>query len=366
MTTLAEELTIAPLTVPAALDAADAADFLAYAELNRRVCAHDAGLPELAPSAQEMLPDWLDATDRLQLGFVARRQGRLVGVASMTLAQEDGSTTGESDVLIEPDAWSTAWGPRAAAALLAALEDEARRRGRTSLQTWTLHRPGSADRTLIPATGWGRVAATELSETLESAGYRLEQVERNSEFDLQGDTAGLEKRLASALASAGPDYRVVAWTLPTPPEHQDGYAQVLSRLATDVPSGDLAIDEERWDAARVRRRDRRFADSGQTVSVAAVQHVPTSALVAYNELVIGPDLTGVTHQFGTLVRKEHRGHRLGTIVKCANLLRWRSIAPASPKVSTFNAEENRPMLDINEALGFVPVSYTGAWQKRLS
>ena len=49
--------------------------------------------------------------------------------------------------------------------------------------------------------------------------------------DLQADAAPVQRMLDDALAVAGPDYRVVSWTLPTPPELRDGYAWVLSRAA---------------------------------------------------------------------------------------------------------------------------------------
>lgn len=354
-------ITIAPLHVPANLDDVDAAEFRLLGELGRQVCDEHVGLPDLSPSAAELLTSWQDPTDSLQLGFVARIDDRVVGMVTLAYAQENGAQTAEFDILVlEAHA-----GLGVEQALLARAEEDATSRGRSILQTWTLHRARDEERMLVPATGWGRIPATPLSDAIAAAGYTLEQVERNSEYDLRSDDEPVRRMLDEATAFAGADYRVRSWSMPTPPELRDGFAAVLARLSTDAPSGDMDFVAEQYDAERVTRREATLTGAGQLVSVVAVEHVPTGELVAYNELLIAADRSGVTHQFGTLVAAAHRGHRLGMIVKCANLLRWRELVPTSPVVSTFNAEENRPMLDINEAIGFVPVSYAGAWQKRL-
>lgn len=359
MTTVA--LTITPLVVPASLEDDDAAEFLAYGELNRRICDEAVGLPDLAPDAAQMLPAWHDHTDTRQTGFVARVGEQIAGIVSISYPQEEDAHSAEIDLLVPAEHW----GSGVEESLLARAEEDAAEQDRRVLQLWTLHRPEEAERMLVPRTGWGRIPSTPLAELVESRGFVLEQVERNSEFDLRADPAPLRAMLGEARSTAGPDYRVLQWMMPTPPELRDGFAAVLARLSTDAPSGDMDFVAEEWDADRVVRRETRLTAAGQTVSVVAVQHVPTGDLVAYNELLIGADRAGVTHQFGTLVSKDHRGHRLGTIVKCANLLHWREAMPDSPVVSTFNAEENRPMLNINEAVGFVPVSYAGAWQKKV-
>ena len=63
----------------------------------------------------------------------------------------------------------------------------------------------------------------------------------------------------------------------------------------------------------------------------------------------------VVYQWGTLVRPEHRGHRLGMATKVANL-RWvqREVS-GRDRVYTMNAEVNDQMIGINQALGFRPV-----------
>lgn len=352
--------TITPLVVPTSLSEQNAADFLAMVRIGNAQAEADAGIPDLTETAEEQLPDWHSQVDRTWVGHVAKREGEVIGASILMFANEESATSGNLDLVMDPRRWDRSL----AQALLDHAENEARSRGRSSLQAWTLHPVAKTAQMLVPQTGWGAIAPTKLSDLLAANGYMLEQVERNSERYLD-NTDGLAETLSDATAHAGSNYRLVTWTLPTPAHLREGYADVISRMATDAPSGALDIDEELWDAERIIRRDRKFAEAGRTVSVAAVEHVPSGRLVAYNELVVGEDRSAVTHQFGTLVVREHRGRRLGTIVKCANLLRWKNIAPHSPKVSTFNAEENRPMLNINEGIGFTPASYAAAWQKRL-
>jgi GNAT superfamily N-acetyltransferase len=361
-TTDAATLTIERIPVPASLDAPDAAPFLAMVRIGNALCRHDAGHDYFDQTAEEQLPAWQDQTDRLELGFTAERDGEFVGAATITVALEEGATAIEFDVMTDPDHW----GEGVEEGLLQAVEAEARALGRSVVQTWTLHRPDAPGERLASPSGFGSIPAEDRqTRFMLRNGYSFEQAERNSVFDLTGSFNVVERMLAEALEAAGPDYRIVAWLCPTPHEFKEGFAAVISRMSTDVPTGDIVWTEEKWDAQRVERRDRRLLEGGHTVSVVCVQHAPSGQLAAYNELVIAADHTAPTHQWGTLVVKEHRGRRLGTIVKCANLLRWRELMPESPRVSTFNAEENRHMLDINEAIGFVPASYAGAWKKVL-
>lgn len=362
MTDDTRTLTIERIVVPASLEEDHAGVIAAIERIGNAVAFYETGTDDLAETAEEILPMWLPQEDFRRAGFTATRDGRILGIGAI-LFMTEGTEAVEADIWVDPDHWGTG----IEEALLAAVEDEARRLGRLTVQSFTLHRPDTPGPRLEAPTGFGSIPADDRqARFMVDNGFVLSQVERNSAFDLRdGPYEHVEHLLARALEHAGPDYRLLEWTCPTPDEYIDGYAVARGRLASDMPAGELVVEEEKWDADRMRRREERLAAMGMTVSVTAVQHVPTGAIAAYNDIGV-PEPTAVTQQFGTLVLPEHRGHRLGMIVKCANILRWRSIAPDSPKISTFNAEENDHMLAINIEIGFVPVSYAGAWKKVLT
>ncbi|QTV80709.1 GNAT family N-acetyltransferase [Microbacterium sp. NIBRBAC000506063] len=332
------------------------------AEVFNTAMEQDLGLDHLKWIPAEELPVWQETTYQHRRGYLARVNGRAAGALQVMIPQEEGATELEFDLLALPEFR----GRGVEEALLEPLLDEARRNKRSDVQTYTLHRLDTPHDRMSPASGFGTVPVDEHTVFFRDHGFTLEQVERNSAFDLSAPMDAVQTLLDENLAVAGPDYRVVAWTAPTPERWREGSAFVRSRMSTDVPTGGVVWTEEHWDAERVVTRDRRNADAGLTVSVAAVEHVPSGQLVAYSELVLGQDRTRPSEQWGTLVVREHRGHRLGMIVKCANLLRWREVAPDSPFVTTFNAEENRPMLDVNERIGFTPLTVAGAWKRVLA
>jgi GNAT superfamily N-acetyltransferase len=80
-----------------------------------------------------------------------------------------------------------------------------------------------------------------------------------------------------------------------------------------------------------------------------------------------PELPGRAFalRHGWRCEREHRGHRLGARIKVAVLREVAATLPAVRRISTYNADSNRPMVAVNEALGFRRAGGLSTWSRRL-
>jgi len=172
-----------------------------------------------------------------------------------------------------------------------------------------------------------------------------------------------EDRLAALEADAGGGYEVVTWRDRTPDDLLEDRALLARRMTTDAPQGDLPVEEEDWDGARMREHEAVSLARGRTVLSAGA--VRDGRLVAYTDLQIPLAEPERAQQAGTLVLREHRGHRLGARMKVAVLRQVAADFPAVRRISTYNSDGNRPMVAVNEALGFRPAGQISAWSARV-
>ncbi|SFK46012.1 GNAT family N-acetyltransferase [Cellulomonas sp. KH9] len=255
-------------------------------------------------------------------------------------------------------------------ALLRAATEQAAADGRGTLHAYTSHspepEPGAG--ALESPVGSGRVPAEDAGVRFAQAhGFRLEQVERYSVLEL-GDEHGagtpeLTEHLAAARARAGEEYRTHTWLDEVPEDRLDDVARLYTRMSTDAPMGALDVQEDPWDADRVRAMRQRVADAGLHHLVTAAEHAPTGRLVAFSVLEVPLPDVPFAFQQDTLVLREHRGRSLGMLVKAVNLERLGAWRPGVRRVHTWNAQENDHMLAINVALGFRQAGVAAAWQR---
>lgn len=350
---------IEQLPIPDSLDGAGGADFVATIEARNAAEIDGYGTPEVAYPAAELFPQWHDPNEpRLLWG--ARVDGRIVARAVHEWPVADDSV-GWIDLQVHPGFRGRGIGR----ALADTVEDHASSVGRTRLITYAVAADGPGER-LVPPTGAGSIPAeNRAARFLLNRGWQLEQIARASRFPLPFDPDELATRRADAERHAGDDYRIHTWMGLTPERWIADQAMLNTRMSTDAPSAGLEEPEIPWDADRVRTHDA-LQDAGpRTIFTAAAEHVPSGTLAAFTQLAVPTDSSRPVSQEDTLVLRAHRGHRLGMLLKVANLQLLQDVAPGHPSVLTWNAEENRAMLDVNEAVGFVPIGYEGAWRKDL-
>ena len=304
--------------------------------------SHTHDTPELPPPCPVGHARRFSWPGHEQRAWIVRAGVDVVAAASMTLPQRDNLENGFAHVLVAPQCRRRGIGRRMLGHVVAQAGAAGRRR--LALGTGAAPDPGSA--------------------FLRAAGARLGMVEFRRRLALPPTDPQTHRDLRAAAERASPGYRLVQWTGPTPPEWLDDLAVLIARISTDAPMGELTMEARHWDARRVRERDAAAVAAGVRSVVTAAQ-APDGHLVAYTDAATCVVRDGYAMQGDTLVAPAHRGHRLGLRLKLANLELLLRDAPEVRAIDTFNAADNRWMVAVNEAMGFVPVQRIEDWELRV-
>jgi len=178
------------------------------------------------------------------------------------------------------------------------------------------------------------------------------------------DERELENLVKTKIDERNRDYEIVTWIDRAPDDLVEGVAQLVGRMSTDTPRGDLSWGSEVWDTSRWREKEHDAFHSGRgRVAAGAVDR--RGDLVAFTDIGVWKQEPSVAEQWNTIVRPDHRGHRLGLAVKIGNLRHLRRQVPEALRLETWNANENTRMIAINDLLGFQIVERVDQYQLAL-
>lgn len=283
---------------------------------------------------------WAANVPQTWLGWADDRS-RPLGGYILTLPVYDNTHLGELNLIVHPEVRRHGYGR----ALLQHAIGRIRGSGRRLLMGETLE--GSAGLAFCDALG------------AERASMEVRSVQDLADVD----ETHLRELLAQARTAAE-GYSLLSWAGTTPERHVDDVATLLSAMS-DAPVDQLEWKGEVWDAERVRQEDKGTAESRVHSYTVVARHDASGALVGHTRILVPEEHHGWAHQGDTVVLPDHRGHRLGTLIKAAMVPWLGESEPDVRRVVTGNAESNSYMLRVNRLLGYRPLDRSIGCQLRL-
>lgn len=170
-------------------------------------------------------------------------------------------------------------------------------------------------------------------------------------LDVREADTGALAALARDARTRATGYELVRWRGTTPAEHVEDLAVLVARMSTDPPLGVLLWAPEAIDSVRLRAREVIMDERGLRRWTTAVRPVG-GPLVGFTQVLARASHLRDADQGDTIVLTEHRGHRLGVLMKHENLAMVQADMPGLSRIWTWNAAENAPMVSVNEAMDF--------------
>jgi len=187
-------------------------------------------------------------------------------------------------------------------------------------------------------------------EFAEARGYQVVLEDGMKVVDIPA-TRDRWDALAAECAPHHADYELRTIHGAFPDDLVDGYCAIQNMFMSEAPTGDADIEDEVWDAERVRGNQERAIKAGRR-DVTTFAIAPDGEVAAMTEMFVNESLPHRGFQSGTLVVPAHRGHRLGLAVKVANQQALHAQFPELAFIITGNADVNVHMNAINDRLGF--------------
>lgn len=232
------------------------------------------------------------------------------------------------------------------------MEQTSQQRGRTSWLTMVEFaeiRPGT--RTITAAEGDQMPASSPGLDFALTRGYTLRQIERRSRLDLPV-APNLLDQLEQEAHSRTEGYRFHQWLGVPPEEWLPKIADLTTAMSTDPPLGGVSFNKDPWDGERYRQGFMRRDAKGHNTLTTIAEDILTGQCAGVTDIMAPRWERDFADQGNTIVRRDHRGHRLGLALKVLNLRFLAQLHPELNRILTENASENTHMLSINTALGF--------------
>jgi GNAT superfamily N-acetyltransferase len=212
-------------------------------------------------------------------------------------------------------------------------------------------------------TVMGTVAreGTAGEQFLRAVGAENRQVFRVSRMQVADIDVDLMRAWVDQAKERASGYTLIGWDDPCPPEHADAFSDVVDVMNT-APLDDLDWEDEHYSPEQIAAWQHRLAARGHTGWVYAARDDESGTFAGFTELGFWPWAPELAFQGDTGVHPDHRNRGIGRWLKAAMVLRLLDERPAVRAVETGNAGSNRPMLSINEAMGFRPHRIGGFWQ----
>lgn len=271
------------------------------------------------------------------VSLLAFADDRPVGRALIELNNEANAHILEMDIGVHPEMRRRGIGT----ALVRRAVDIARRHERTDVVSWA-------------------VKSDAASRFWAARGFESAYVERSNQLRMaEVDWDRMAGWVAAAQPARDAGFRLEFWNA-IPDDRISDIVEVSAGMF-DAPLDDLALAHTTSTDQSIREWSQRWRSMGSNRWMMLV-YAPDGSPAAYTGIMIHKTRPHLGSQRSTTTLPQYRNQGLGRWIKAAMVQRLAADCPELVLIETDNAESNRPMLRLNEEMGFVPAARFEAFQ----